>query len=283
MLVQDAITHRAVTISPHQRLPDAAILMDTLRIQQLPVVHEGKLVAIITDGMVRRALPPLHAGLTPWEAAVRAAGVHVGEVALRPALSTTVGTPLSYAIRTMLDRHVGALPVVRADNSVEGILTLTDVLRWAAEHPQKDLGAVREAMSPEAVSIDVGAPAADAAARLRVGRLRVLPVTEGERGHLAGVVHDDDVRHRVERAAVAHGDTVLADQFLLQGVGVRDLMRAPGATVLASVPLQDAVEKMVKYDVHGLPVLSDGGRLLGVITVSDVLRALVRIGEAARA
>lgn len=282
MLVQNAISHRAVTISPHRPLTDAAVLMDTLGIQQLPVVDAGgQFVGIVTDGMVRRALPPLREGLTPWDAAVRAASIHVSEVMLCPALSTTDGTPLVYAARIMLERGVGGLPVLRADNTVEGILTVTDVLRWAAQHPQPGLGAVREAMTAGAVAVDVGAPASEAAARLRVARLHVLPVTDG--AQLVGVVHARDVQHRIERAAVGHPDTVLADQFLLGGVTVRDVMREPTDAVVASMPLHDAIARMVRGSVHGLPVVSDGGRLLGVLTVTDVLRAVVRAEDTAHA
>lgn len=276
MLVQDAISHRAVAISPHQGLPDAAVLMDTLGIQQLPVVLGGQLVGIITDGMVRRALPALHEGLTPWDAAVRAASKHVSEVTLRPALSTTDGTPLMYVVRMMVERKVGALPVLRADGSVNGILTVTDVLRWASTHPQPNLGAVREAMSAHAISVNLQADASEAAAKFKVSGLRVLPVIDGPL--LVGVLHACDVEHRLELAAASHGDTVLADQFFLEGVTVADLMRPPTHVVLGSGSIQDAIDRMVQGNVNGLPVVSDEHRLLGVLTVTDVLQALLRAG-----
>jgi CBS domain-containing protein len=32
---------------------------------------------------------------------------------------------------------------------------------------------------------------------------------------------------------------------------------------------------MLEADVHGLPVISEGGRLLGIVTISDVLKTLL--------
>jgi CBS domain-containing protein len=39
--------------------------------------------------------------------------------------------------------------------------------------------------------------------------------------------------------------------------------------------LVDALEAMLAADVHGLPVVGHGQTLLGVITVRDILRAVV--------
>lgn len=280
MLVQDAMHARVITADPHESLPDAVVKMETLRIKRLPVVQEGRLVGLLTDGEVGRHLPALHEGLTPWEFAHRAGRVRVRDAMRRPVLTVAPEEPLDRAVRVMLDRRVGGLPVLTEDGALVGILTLTDVLRAALREPSPAWGTVREHMTDRAIAVAAGSPASEAAARLRVTGLRVLPVLEGER--LVGVIHERDLSAAVERAKAAHGDTVLGDQFLLGGKTARDLMRPPGGEVQADTPLRAALERMLERGVHGLPVLGEGGRLLGVVTVSDVLRALLGEGAPGR-
>lgn len=273
MLVQDAMHVPVVTVDAHATLPEAVVALHAYRVKRLPVVNEGALVGLLTDGEVRRRLPALHEGLSPWDFALRAGQTRVREAMLRPVLTTAPTEPLAAAVRTMLDRRVGGLPVLDDDGQLVGMLTLTDVLRAEAKEPRLAWGAVRQHMTESAVSVRATDPAAEAAAKLRVTGFKVLPVLDGDR--LVGVVHERDLAEAVERAQAAHGDTVLGDRFFLEGKTARDFMRLPGGFVLASLPMRDALVRMLEADVHGLPVISDGGRLLGVVTISDVLRALL--------
>ena len=266
------MTTRLLSVSPFATLPEAAAMMDTMQVKRLPIVHEHQLVGILTDGEVRRALPALHEGLTPWEFAVRSGGLHVRQAMRFPVLTVQENLPWEEAIGVMLKRHIGGLPVLDEDGQLVGMLTLTDILRTAAQDEALTWGRVGEHMTSSAVSVDVGALAAEGAARLKISQLRVLPVVED--GRLMGVLHEKDVYAAIERAAAVHGDTVLADQFLLGDLKVSELMRLPGAQIRSSAPMQDAIQAMLSADVHGLPVMGEGGHLLGVITISDMLKAM---------
>jgi CBS domain-containing protein len=273
MLVNEAMHNVTITVSGHTTLPEVVVIMDTLGIKRLPVMQEARLVGLITDGDVRRHLPAVHEGLSPWQFIARAARVHASEAMCPTVLTTAPDATLEQAIHILLERRVGGLPVIDENEQLIGMLTLTDVLRAACTAPRTLFGAVREHMSSDIISVEVDAPAREAAAKLKITKLRVLPVVED--GRLVGVIHETDVSAAVERAAALHGETIMADQFFLQNKSVRDLMRPPGDEVLASVPMRDALSKMLSADVHGLPVVSDGGHLLGVITISDVLRTLL--------
>ncbi|MGY2894445.1 CBS domain-containing protein [Deinococcus sp. UYEF24] len=330
MLVGEAMHTTTVTIDAQDSLPQAALMMQTLGVRRLLVLSAGKVVGLVTDGEVRRALlrephPPLrqdqpgdrhadHEALLQ-EVGAEPGGSYVGQIMKRRVFTARPDDDLRQAIRTLLDRHVGGLPVLDRDGSLLGMLTLTDVLR-AAAHSQPELdiadwGTVGRYMSAGAVTVSPETHLAEAAARLIGTRLRVLPVIQGQT--LVGVLHQQDIRAAVARQEAAHstvlsgsvprgpgqvahgqhgslqhgtvldGAADMRDFFVLQGRTVRDLMCPPGAEIRADASLLGAVQAMLAADVHGLPVVNgdvaggDPHQFLGVITVSDVLRVLLSV------
>ena len=272
MQVKDAMHSRIITIEPHATLPEAVVKMQELKMNRLPVVHEGKLVGLLTDGEVKRNLPTLREGLTPWEFAGRAGRVRVRDAMRTPVLTAGLTEELEHAIKQMLERRVGGLPVVDDDGMLRGMLTLTDVLRAEQGAPRLTWGSVEQHMTSDVVSVQGGDPASEAAAKLKVSRLRVLPVLEGQR--LVGLLHEVDVQAEIEKEVAAHGATSNSS-LLLADQKVRDLMRSPSGYLPEGTPMRDAMQRMVELDVHGLPVVTGEGDLLGVVTVSDVLKTIL--------
>lgn len=271
--VADAMHPRAVSIDAHETLAGAVVALQELKVKRLPVLQGGKVIGILTDGEVRRNLPPLKEGLTPWAFAARVGRVRVREIMRQPAHTVTPETPLATAIHTMLERHIGGLPVVDEGGALQGMLTLTDVLRAEARTPRLRWGAVEQHMTAGVVTTPAGAPAHEAAAKLKISRLRVLPVLEGD--VLVGLLHESDLAEALDRACADHGDTVMGGQFFLQGQMARDLMRPPTGHLRGGAPMRDALSQMLTLDVHGLPVVDDDGQLLGVVTISDVLKTVL--------
>ncbi len=63
-----------------------------------------------------------------------------------------------------------------------------------------------------------------------------------------------------------------------RGVKVGDVMSSPLITVLPDVSLSDAAIKMLKSGVKRLPVISNEGKLLGIITDTDLVSGSASIG-----
>ncbi len=57
---------------------------------------------------------------------------------------------------------------------------------------------------------------------------------------------------------------------------IRNWMTAPPLTVEPQTPLLDAYNYMTENDVRRLPVADKGGFLVGIITMSDILRTVPR-------
>ena len=127
---------------------------------------------------------------------------------------------------------------------------------------------VRDSMTRELVTVVPETTAAEALALCRVNRIRHLPVLEGRR--LVGVISDRDLR----AATPALGDLARAEA--LDRIRVADEMARDVATAGPEDPIEDAAMAMYERKIGCLPVV-DGEDLVGILTTSDVMRALVRL------
>ena len=283
MIVRDVMQTEMVTIQADQTLPDAVIKMGTLEARRLLVVDGKRLVGLLTSGEITQTLQKSSGPQTPWGIVFQAAFTHVRDIMTHQVYTVLETDDLQVAIHSMLEHHVGGLPVLGEGDVLSGMLTLTDVLKAAARDPQPGWGLVRDHMSAGVLSVTPEMPLSAAAARLTVTRLRVMPVTKGPGDEpfstgsraLLGVLYQRDIRAAIIHAEDGHGPTVLGDRFFLGNLTVRDMMRPPKNEILVDAKVTEAVQAMQMADVYGLPVVGHDGDLLGVITVSDILRLMV--------
>ncbi len=58
--------------------------------------------------------------------------------------------------------------------------------------------------------------------------------------------------------------------------GIAEVMRTNVISVLPTMDQEDVARRMAKYDLNVMPVVADDGKLLGVITIDDIIDVLVR-------
>jgi len=138
--------------------------------------------------------------------------------------------------------------------------------RWLEPIP------VRDWMRPDPVVVRADAPIAVATHLLRTLKIRHLPVLD-DGGRLVGIVTDRDLRQVVfdPRIAQALGDAPLT----LAALTVREVMTWGVISVRADSDLRAAARLMRERKIGALPVV-DGGRVVGILTETDVLAALDR-------
>ncbi len=122
---------------------------------------------------------------------------------------------------------------------------------------------VRDAMVPEPTTLLAGASAQEAG-RCLGDRLdvRAIFVTE-EDGRLLGVV----TRKTLVREVVAQGRDPRA-------VTVREIAETPYHTLEAALELDAAFRFLEEHDLERVPVIEEGGRLVGVLSRAVVQRRL---------
>ncbi|MCL6512082.1 MAG: CBS domain-containing protein [Anaerolineae bacterium] len=105
-------------------------------------------------------------------------------------------------------------------------------------------------------------PLPDAYALMQERRVCRLPVMDG--GRLVGIVTLGDLRQ-----ANATTDNPEAAKMRVELVMTENVV-----TVTPQTSLREAAKLMIKHKVSGLPVM-DGSELVGMITESDIFRALM--------
>ena len=103
-------------------------------------------------------------------------------------------------------------------------------------------------------------------------RLRRFPVMDGDR--LVGIITDRDLRNATASSVVLTEKKY--HDFLLDTVKVESVMTQNPKTVSPDTSLIDAARIILEMKVGGLPVIEEG-RLVGIITETDLIGALVEL------
>jgi acetoin utilization protein AcuB len=125
---------------------------------------------------------------------------------------------------------------------------------------------VKDSMEREIVTLSPDETAATALALCRERRIRHLPVLKG--GRIVGIVSDRDLRSSTP--ALGDPDRAAA----LQRVLVEDVMAREVITANPDDPIEQAANTMRERKIGCLPVMQ-GEELVGIVTASDVMEALV--------
>lgn len=142
---------------------------------------------------------------------------------------------------------------------------------------------VADVMTRHVISVAPDATV-EAAARLMLERgISGLMVVDAK-GELAGVVTEGDLLRRDELGTERHRPWWLrllvsparqaADFTRTHGRRVADVMTRDVVTVASDSPLEQVVEAMESHRIKRVPV-TEGGRVIGVVSRADLLRALV--------
>lgn len=98
---------------------------------------------------------------------------------------------------------------------------------------------------------------------LREYGIRRLPVVN-DRGKVVGIITKGDVREA--KPSDASSLSIWEINYLVAKLKVRDVMTNNVLTVLPTDEIEEAADVMLNNKVSGLPVVTEGGELVGMIT-----------------
>jgi len=127
--VMNIMTTPVWTLQGSDRLRRALDLMECRKIRHAPVLRGDRLIGILSDRDLRVYLPPPVPLRDARGYALLLDNVRIEEVMTAEPVSIGPYHAVTEAARVMLERRIGALPVVD-EGKVIGIVTQTDIL-WA--------------------------------------------------------------------------------------------------------------------------------------------------------
>lgn len=132
---------------------------------------------------------------------------------------------------------------------------------------------VQNWMTSDVVTVDEEASIIKISQILKEANIRYLPVMR--EGKLVGMITDEDVKEASPSRAI----TLSAHELyhLLSEMKAKNLMKANPITITPDQTMEVAAVKMLEHRVSGLPVVTDEGELVGIISQGDVFRVLISI------
>ena len=147
----EVMTDDPVTVDPDATLAECATLMAEERKKMLPVVDNGRLIGIITEGdlifqdadVKAPGFLDILGGLIPlgnWDEyrkeALKSAGVTVDELMTRELITISPDATLAEASTIMAEKRVKILPVAEED-ILRGVITRMDILTLHVLNPRR--------------------------------------------------------------------------------------------------------------------------------------------------
>ena len=274
MYTHNFMSTPVTTVTPDTLVRMAYQRMRDMHIRHLPVVtNEGTLVGIITDRDIRRAAASDVPHLMEHELLALLAQLRVQDI-MTPEVVTVGGTtPLQEAGQMLLQKRFGCLPVVHANHTLAGIITVTDLLRASIAQYEAGRGIrVRSMMHTPIITVTPEMSLTEAQRLMRDHHIRHVPVVSGP-GYqrLVGMLTDRDLREALPSPATTLTRGKIAYQ--METTSVKTCMTQEVVSIGPEAEMVQAAHLLVQRRIGCLPVV-DHATLEGVVTAHGLRTGL---------
>ena len=129
MLVNDWMSKDLITVKPKDKMPDAVALMKGHDIRMLPVMSDGRLVGIVTDGDFKQASASDATTLEVKEYKSLLYTIEIKDIMTKDPVTIPADYTMEEAAEVLLEKKISGVPVVDEDGDVVGTITQTDIFK----------------------------------------------------------------------------------------------------------------------------------------------------------
>jgi len=264
-----------VTLPPTTNIMGAVKTMLKYGFRRVPIADAGtnRLVGIITSldivdflggGLRHNIVKNRYKGNL-----AAAINEDVREIMKKDVVSLGVNDNISNAIKTMIEKNIGGIPIVDDDNVVVGIVSERDFVRTVADITTSK--PVNKYMSDTVVTASPDISVGEATRTMIEKGFRRIPIVKED--VLLGIVTASDVMRYLGSGEIFQklmtGDVSDAFQVPLKSLILRDIVWTN-----SGIDIGEAAALMLKNKVGALPIIDDG-ELCGILTERDIIKALV--------
>lgn len=128
MFIKNKMTYHPYCIDSKTSISKALDIMSTHNFHRLPVVEDGKLIGLITEGIVRAHTPSQATSLSIYELNYLLSKTCVEEIMIKDVITIQADSIIEEAAVLMRKHNIGCLVVVDEQYKVTGIITKNDIL-----------------------------------------------------------------------------------------------------------------------------------------------------------
>jgi len=264
-----------VTLPPTTNIMGAVKTMLKYGFRRVPIADAGtnRLVGIITSldivdflggGLRHNIVKNRYKGNL-----AAAINEDVREIMKKDVVSLGVNDNISNAIKTMIEKNIGGIPIVDDDNVVVGIVSERDFVRTVADITTSK--SVKKYMSDKVVTASPDISVGEATRTMIEKGFRRIPIVKED--VLLGIVTASDIMRYLGSGEIFQklmtGDVSDAFQVPLKTLILRDIVWTN-----SGIDIGEAAALMLKNKVGALPIIDDG-ELCGILTERDIIKALV--------
>jgi CBS domain-containing protein len=260
------VSKNAITVEPTWNLSDARDMMIRHNISRVIVVANNRPIGMVTEKAIASYL--FKNSNEPLDA------IAISKTMRSPIVTVSVDASINTCAKMMIENNISSLIVI--DDPSLNILTKSDLVKLYAEH-YKETYLVNEFMTKDVYTISPSHSLHTALILMIKNKISRLVVTRGN--EIVGIITSRDlmpITSFVEGQGVESKD--------LPGIGyiilARDVMNKP-LIINKNADLAEAAEIMYDKRISGIPVAFSSRDLNGIITKTDIVRALIEASNKA--
>lgn len=282
------ISRDAITLEPNKSLHDARNNLVRYNISRIVVAKENKPLGIVTEKDIARYLYTQ----IP-ERSLKEVGLE--EVMSKNLVTVNEKADLSLCAKLMIENKISSIIVIDDRGSIKGIFTKSDLVEGYGKYYTRK-GIVEGQMNKKVLTVRPDEPLHMVLLLMTRGKVSRVVVTRDEKpigmvtgrdllpvSTLFGPSLFGDEAHGSDQAAeeMATSPQRKEQMFIPSGIRTyflaRDVMKYDPITISQDSDLADAAQIMAMNRISGLPVVDANGNLVGIITKTDIVKAIAAI------
>jgi CBS domain-containing protein len=234
-------------------------------ISRLIVIKDNKPIGIITEKDITRYLIDADKPINQ---------IKVFEVMKSPLITAHLDDTIQNAAKTMLKHGISSLVIVE-NSELKGIVTKLDIAKFCAT--VKGRWHVRDYMTKNPIVVSPSDTIFKVINLMVNNNISRVVVTDANNKPIGIITLADIVRSSPEISFAKLKNTRIPKilrPLMLRSIIVSTMMSRDLVVIREDADLADAAQTMITYGISGLPVINSEGRLVGIITKTDITRAV---------
>ncbi|MDD5503094.1 MAG: CBS domain-containing protein [Candidatus Thermoplasmatota archaeon] len=257
MKVEDIMAREVISLDKDDEL-ESALEIIKKGYTKIPVLDEGKFVGLVTDGEIAEKLGSIRTRN------VLLSKLHVSSVMVKDVPTVSPNLPVEDILKTVGLPGPTMLPVIY-NKKLVGVVTKADLLPYV-----KSTAPVEWIMTNNAKCVAEDDRIIHARRMMVEGDIQRLPVHR--EGKLVGIISESEIA--LALALFKKTVPVTHQAARIKELVVGDFMRKDVISAPIGMPIKWAAELMLKQGVGCLPVVDPAGKIVGILSRTDVVRTI---------